>query len=145
MGTLEIKNATEVSDGMLIEWDASIPTRDGLALKADIFRPTTPGRYPVLMTYGPYGKGLAFQDGYKTCWDRMAEDHPDVVEGSSNKFQNWEVVDPEKWVPHDYVCIRVDSRGAGMSPGYMQLWSPQEAIDFYDCIEWAGVQDWSNG
>ena len=145
MGTLEIKNATEVSDGMLIEWDVSIPTRDGLALKADIFRPTSPGRYPVLMTYGPYGKGLAFQDGYKTCWDRMAEDHPDVVKGSSNKYQNWEVVDPEKWVPHDYVCIRVDSRGAGMSPGYMQLWSPQEAIDFYDCIEWAGVQEWSNG
>ena len=97
------------------------------------------------MTYGPYGKGLAFQDGYKTCWDRMAEDHPDVVKGSSNKYQNWEVVDPEKWVPNDYVCIRVDSRGAGMSPGYMQLWSPQEAIDFYDCIEWAGVQEWSNG
>ena len=145
MKTLETKNAIEVSDGMLIEWDVSISMRDGLALKADIFRPTTPGRYPVLMTYGPYGKGLAFQDGYKTCWDRMAEDHPDVVEGSSNKFQNWEVVDPEKWVPHDYVCIRVDSRGAGMSPGYMQLWSPQEAIDFYDCIEWAGVQDWSNG
>ncbi len=145
MGTLKIKNAIEVSDGMLIEWDVSIPTRDGLALKADIFRPTTPGRYPVLMTYGPYGKGLAFQDGYKTCWDRMAEDHPDVVQGSSNKYQNWEVVDPEKWVPHDYVCIRVDSRGAGMSPGYMQLWSPQEAIDFYDCIEWAGVQEWSNG
>jgi predicted acyl esterase len=145
MKTLETKNAIEVSDGMLIEWDVSISMRDGLALKADIFRPTTPGRYPVLMTYGPYGKGLAFQDGYKTCWDRMAEDHPDVVKGSSNKYQNWEVVDPEKWVPHDYVCIRVDSRGAGMSPGYMQLWSPQEAIDFYDCIEWAGVQEWSNG
>jgi putative CocE/NonD family hydrolase len=32
-----------------------------------------------------------------------------------------------------------------MSPGFMQLWSPQEAVDFYDCIEWAGVQDWSNG
>jgi len=145
MKTLETKNAIEVSDGMLIEWDVSISMRDGLALKADIFRPITPGRYPVLMTYGPYGKGLAFQDGYKTCWDRMAEDHPDVVKGSSNKYQNWEVVDPEKWVPHDYVCIRVDSRGAGMSPGYMQLWSPQEAIDFYDCIEWAGVQEWSNG
>jgi predicted acyl esterase len=75
----------------------------------------------------------------------MSTDHPDVTNGSSNKYQNWEVVDPEKWVPHDYVCIRVDSRGAGMSPGYMQLWSPQEAVDFYDCIEWAGVQAWSNG
>ena len=136
---------TEVRDGMRIDWDVSIPARDGLILKADVFRPNKPGRYPVIMTYGPYGKGLAFQEGYKTCWDRMAHDYPDVTAGSSNKYQNWEVVDPEKWVPHDYICIRVDSRGAGMSPGFMQLWSPQEARDFYDCIEWAGVQPWSNG
>ena len=139
------KTQSLVKDGMRIEFDVSIPARDGLVLKADVFRPNKPGRYPVIMTYGPYGKGLAFQDGYKTCWDMMSTDHPDVTKGSSNKYQNWEVVDPEKWVPHDYVCIRVDSRGAGMSPGYMQLWSPQEAVDFYDCIEWAGVQDWSNG
>jgi hypothetical protein len=139
------KTQSMVKDGMRIEFDVSIPARDGLLLKADIFRPNKPGRYPVIMTYGPYGKGLAFQDGYKTCWDMMSTDHPDVTNGSSNKYQNWEVVDPEKWVPHDYVCIRVDSRGAGMSPGYMQLWSPQEAVDFYDCIEWAGVQEWSNG
>ena len=140
-----VNSATVVKDGMRIDWDVPIQTRDGVTLRADVFRPNRPGRFPVIMTYGPYGKGLAFQDGYTTCWDRMASDHPDVVKGSTNKYQNWEVVDPEKWVPHDYVCIRVDSRGAGMSPGYMQLWSPQEALDFYDCIEWAGVQAWSNG
>ena len=28
----------------------------------------------------------------------MIADHPDVVEGSSGKYQNWELVDPEKWV-----------------------------------------------
>ena len=130
---------------MRIDWDVPIQTRDGLSLMADVFRPDRPGRFPIIMTYGPYGKGLAFQEGYRTCWERMAADHPDVVQDSSNLNQNWEVVDPEKWVPHDYVCIRVDSRGAGMSPGYVQLWSPQEALDFYDCIEWAGVQEWSNG
>ncbi len=140
-----VRKLSVEQDGMHIDWDVLIRTRDGLDLRADIFRPKRPGRYPVLMTYGPYGKGLAFQEGYSTCWDRMAQNHPDVLAGSTNKYQNWEVVDPEKWVPHDYVCIRVDSRGAGMSPGYMQLWSPQEALDFYDCIEWAGVQEWSNG
>jgi hypothetical protein len=31
--------------------------------------------------------------------DRMAEEHPDVVAGSTNKYQSWEVCDPEKWVP----------------------------------------------
>ena len=75
----------------------------------------------------------------------MAEKHPDVTAGSSNKYQNWEVVDPEKWVPHDYVCVRVDSRGAGCSPGFIDHFSPRETKDFYDCIEWAGVQPWSSG
>jgi uncharacterized protein len=55
------------------------------------------------------------------------------------------VVDPEKWVPDGYACVRVDSRGAGRSPGYIDHFSPRETKDFYDCIEWAGVQPWSNG
>ena len=65
--------------------------------------------------------------------------------GSSNQYQNWEVVDPEKWVPEGYACVRVDSRGAGRSPGYIDHFSPRETKDFHDCIEWAGVQPWSNG
>ena len=89
---------------------------DGLVLKADVFRPSKEGRYPVILTYGPYAKGLPFQTGYPSCWQRMEREHPDVTRGSSNKYQNWEVVDPEKWVPHDYVCVRVDSRGCGRSP-----------------------------
>ena len=75
----------------------------------------------------------------------MATKHPDVVAGSSNLYQSWEVVDPEKWVPHNYACVRVDSRGAGCSPGFIDHFSPRETKDFYDCIEWAGVQPWSNG
>ena len=41
--------------------------------------------------------------------------------------------------------MRVDSRGAGCSPGFIDHFSPRETKDFYDCIEWAGVQPWSNG
>jgi predicted acyl esterase len=48
-------------------------------------------------------------------------------------------------VPDGYVCVRVDSRGAGRSPGYIDHFSPRETRDFYECIEWAGVQPWSNG
>ena len=57
----------------------------------------------------------------------------------------WETVDPETWVPWGYVCIRVDSRGAGRSPGYLDIFSPRETQDYYEAIEWAGVQPWSNG
>ncbi len=130
---------------MIIDWDVAIAMEDGLVLRADVFRPQAPGRYPVLLSYGPYAKGLAFQDGYPSAWQKMISAHPDVAHGSSNLFQNWEVVDPEKWVPDGYVCVRVDSRGCGRSPGYVDHFSPRETEDFYQCIEWAGVQSWSNG
>ena len=136
---------SELRDGMRVEWDVPIAMDDGLVLRADVFRPLADGRHPVILTYGPYAKGLAFQDGYPSAWQRMVAEHPDVPAGSSNKYQSWEVVDPEKWVPDGYVCVRVDSRGAGRSPGTVDHFSPRETKDFYECIEWAGVQPWSNG
>ena len=99
----------------------------------------------MILTYGPYGKWLHFEDLYAEQWQRMCENHPDVPTGSTNKYQCWEVVDPEKWVPDGYVCIRVDSRGAGRSPGVIDIWSLREAQDLALCVEWAGVQPWSNG
>jgi predicted acyl esterase len=140
-----LQQRTEVRDGMRIDWNVPITMDDGLVLRADIFRPVKDGKFPVILSYGPYAKNLAFQDGYPSAWQRMAEKHPDVTAGSSNLYQNWEVVDPEKWVPHDYACVRVDSRGTGCSAGFIDHFSPRETKDFYDCIEWAGVQPWSNG
>jgi predicted acyl esterase len=136
---------SETRDGMRVDWDVAITMDDGVVLRADVFRPVREGRYPVILSYGPYAKGLAFQDGYPSAWQRMVTQHPDVAAGSTNKYQSWEVVDPEKWVPHDYSCVRVDSRGCGCSPGYIDHFSPRETKDFYGCIEWAGVQPWSNG
>ena len=80
---------SETRDGMRIDWDVPITMDDGLVLRADIFRPIAEGRYPVLMTYGPYGKGLSFQEGYKTAWDIMARENPDALAGSTNQYQNW--------------------------------------------------------
>ena len=136
---------SETRDGMHIDWDAPIKMDDGLVLRADVFRPLRDGKYPVIMTYGPYAKGLDFEEGYKSQWTRLIQAVPDTLKGSSNKYQNWELVDPEKWVPDGYAIVRVDSRGAGRSPGVIDSWSAREARDFHDCIEWAGTQAWSNG
>jgi predicted acyl esterase len=136
---------SEIRDGMRIDWDLSIAMDDGVVLRADLFRPIPEGRYPVIMTYGPYAKGLSFQEGYPSAWRLLSTQHPDAVAGSSNRYQCWELVDPEKWVRDGYACLRVDSRGAGRSPGYLDPWSPRETRDFYLSIEWAGVQPWCNG
>jgi len=136
---------SEIRDGMQIDWDAPIEMDDSIVLRADVFRPVGDDEYPVILSYGPYAKGLAFQEGYESNWRRLAEAAPEVLEGSSNKYQNWELVDPEKWVSDGYVCLRIDSRGAGRSPGVLDVWSPRETLDLYQCIEWAAVQPWSNG
>jgi predicted acyl esterase len=141
----DVKSRTEIRDGMRITWHEAIPADDGVVLRADVFRPIDDGRYPAILTYGVYAKGLAFQEGYPHQWGKMIEDHPDVLKGSTNKYQNWETTDPERWVPHGYVVVRVDSRGAGWSPGFMDCNSSREIEDLYQCIEWAGTQPWSNG
>ena len=143
--TRPMREISEIRDGMAIDWDIPIEMDDGLVLRADVYRPMSPGRYPVILSYGPYAKWLAFQDGYSTAWEIMTKEHPDVLVGSSNKYQSWEVVDPEKWVPDGYVCLRIDSRGAGRSPGYIDPFSPRETQDIYHAIEWAARQPWSSG
>ncbi|MGA0031812.1 MAG: CocE/NonD family hydrolase [Burkholderiales bacterium] len=136
---------TESRDGMRIAWDVPITMDDGLVLRADVFLPPAEGRHPALLSYGPYGKGLAFQEGYKTAWDIMCRENPDAVAGSSNRYANWEVVDPEKWVPDGYAVIRVDSRGAGRSPGFLRHNDSRETRDIHHCIEWAAAQPWCSG
>jgi len=137
--------ASQIADGMRIEWNVPIEMDDGVVLRADVFRPVAEGRYPVILSYGPYGKGVGFQDGFKAAWEKMVSEFPETAQGSTNKYAVFEVVDPEKWVPDGYVIVRVDSRGAGRSPGFMDLKSIRETRDLYDCIEWAAHQPWSTG
>jgi uncharacterized protein len=136
---------SEARDGMRIDWDAPIAMDDGIVLRADVFRPDDDGRHPVILSYGAFGKGLAFQEGNKSAWERMTAAFPETAEGSTNAYQVWELVDPEKWVPDGYVCLRIDARGSGRSPGYLDPWAPRETRDIYNCIEWAAAQPWCDG
>ena len=73
---MSYREVSEVRDGMRIDWDMPITMDDGLVLRCDVFRPVKKGRYPVLLSHGPYGKWLHFEDGYKTAWKRMAAEAP---------------------------------------------------------------------
>ena len=130
---------------MIIERDLPVEMDDGVVLRVDVFRPDTKAKVPVVMAGGPYGKGVKYQEHYKPLWDSLVKMHPDILEGSQHRWLTWETVDPEIWVPWGYACVRLDSRGAGRSPGYLDIFSPRETRDFAIAIEWAGKQKWSNG
>ena len=104
--------------GVIRERNVMVPMRDGVRLAADIFRPDSSGRFPVLVTRGPYGK-----DGYV--------DNPDHSVWFFSK--------------HGYVVVSQDCRARFESEGdrYDPLF--QEAQDGYDTVEWAARQPWSNG
>jgi predicted acyl esterase len=134
--------------GIIKMTDVRIPLRDGSYVCADVFRPAVEGQYPVVMSKGFYGKSF-----YHDCIcndadvirkeemeDRYFSGNPDGAQ-----YENHETVDTSVWVPEGYVCIRVDARGVCKSPGLQAPFSVQEAEDYYDAIEWAGTQAWSNG
>ena len=117
---------------MRIDKDVEITLRDGARLRADIYRPGPSGRFPALVNIGAYHK------------DKVWVPPPDLEE-KANPYMNWETVNPLWWVPRGYACVRVDTRGSGRSPGHTDPFSLQEALDFYDAIEWCARQPWCSG
>src|SRR5262245_66189920 len=71
----------EVRDGMRIDRDVPIQMDDGIVLRADIFQPVVERRHPVILSYGPYAKGLSFQEGYKGNWARLTKAATEVIDG----------------------------------------------------------------
>lgn len=130
---------------MRVDWDVAVAMDDGLELRANVYLPDAEGRWPVILTYGPYGKDLSFAQGYGPRWKILEVDYPDALEGTSGDYQAWETPDPERWTAAGYAVVRVDSRGAGRSPGYVDCLGPRERLDLAGCIEWAGEQPWSTG
>ena len=100
------------------EPNVMVPMRDGVRLATDVFRPDAPGRFPVLVTRGPYGK-----DGYVNNTDHSI----------------W------FFARNGYVVISQDCRDRFESEG--DAFNPlfQEVQDGYDTVEWAARQSWSNG
>ena len=119
--------------GMIVEKDVKIPLRDGGYLYADIFRPdTATEKFPAIANITVYNKDK--------LWIPPAD-----LEEEAIPYMNWEAANPLWWVPRGYVCVRIDSRGTGKSPGRCEPSSYQESVDFYDCIEWLAKQDWCSG
>jgi uncharacterized protein len=107
----------ELAD-ILVDFDVAVPMRDGVVLRADVYRPEAEGRYPVLIMRTPYGKKDAIGDGSE----------PTVLRGARA----------------GYVVVVQDVRGRYQSDGEFRPYE-NEGRDGHDTIEWAAAQSWSNG
>jgi uncharacterized protein len=101
---------------VVVDTNVAVPMRDGVVLRADIWRPARTTQHPVLVYRTPYGKHVATA-AFSTA---------------------------RKAVARGYVVVIQDVRGRYASDGEYLAYQ-QEGLDGYDTIEWAARQSWSNG
>jgi uncharacterized protein len=100
---------------IVTQYDVPMTTRDGVVLYADIYRPKTTEKLPVILMRTPYDKSV-----------------------------NWAVAPTYKMVQRGYVVIIQDVRGRYTSEGEWYPFR-HEQPDGYDTVEWAAALPYSNG
>ncbi|WP_284948148.1 CocE/NonD family hydrolase [Acidisoma cladoniae] len=129
-----------------IQWNVPVPVRDGTVLRVNVFRPSGPGPFPVIMSAHPYGKDkIPAKTWSGRSPNLQARLVPQPRKMTISALTSWEAPDPAFWTRHGYAVVNADLRGGGTSDGVGALFSDAEAEDYYDLIEWVGAQDWSSG
>jgi len=105
----------EAHADILIQHDVPMKTRDGVTLYADIYRPKSSDKFPVILMRTPYDKSV-----------------------------NWAVSPVYKMVPRGYVVIIQDVRGRYTSEGEWYPFRHEQA-DGFDTVEWVAALPYSNG
>ncbi|HJX03021.1 MAG TPA: CocE/NonD family hydrolase, partial [Dehalococcoidia bacterium] len=123
---------------MLWERDVMVPMRDGVHLCADIYRPDSPQKVPVLLAFGPHNKELQTPDicdafGPAPAWSPLW-----------NGAQ--ETGDTRYFVSRGYAHVIANYRGIGKSEAAPAgaAWDTPNS-DAYDLIEWLAGQPWCDG
>ncbi len=98
-----------------VEYDVPVKMRDGVTLRADIYKPKTDEKLPVLLTRTPY-----------------------------DKSRNWVTPFAHRAATRGYVVVVQDVRGRFESEGEWYPFR-HESNDGYDTVEWAGTLPYTNG
>ncbi|KAI8651854.1 hypothetical protein LRP88_10858 [Fusarium phalaenopsidis] len=129
-----------LKENLIWEKDVEIPMRDGVKLRADVFRPARLDgqRLPALLPWSPYGKtGSGHHQTTEFTW-------LGVPKSSLSGLEKFEAPDPADWCPRGYVIVQPDARGCYHSEGDIAIFGTQEGRDGYDTVEWIAKQDWCN-
>lgn len=137
----DISSVDTTSYSYVFEQNVTIPLKssDGV-VRCNVYRPKSQeqDRYPVLMTYGPYGKDIPYADFHPKSFAEVNPEH-------KSAHSAWETPDPKYWTDAGFAVVRVDERGLGQSPGVLDTMSRGTSEAFFDAIEWAAEQAWSSG
>lgn len=120
----QYRNLSPPTYDMVRDDDVPAPTRDGTELMVDVYRPSAPGRYPVLIAASPYAR---------------------QVQNSGAPLGFIEAGQSDFFVPRGYVHVIANLRGTGGSGGVYTFSDSHERRDLYDVVEWAAAQPWSDG
>ncbi len=101
--------------GIITELDVPAEMRDGTILRANIFRPDGPGRFPAILLRTPYRKKTEGFERYVRCGYVVA------IQDTRGRYAS----------DGEYAANTVES--------------DKESEDGYDSVEWAAVQPWCNG
>jgi putative CocE/NonD family hydrolase len=108
--------ARESHANIAVERRVEIPLRDGVKLRATLFRPDAPGRFPAIVYRTPYGQESdAKESGF-----------------------------PIQAARRGYLVFLVDVRGRYTSDGEFEAYRNEKA-DGFDVVEWAAKHPRSNG
>ena len=112
--------------------EALVKMADGVHVYAEVVRPTTPGRYGVILELSPYHGTLADRSGTRVF------PGPEDDDGNKTGLAGY-------FAPRGYAVVFADLRGTGRSEGCLDHMGPKDQSDAKEIVEWAARQPWSNG
>jgi putative CocE/NonD family hydrolase len=107
-----------MTNRVLVDRNVPIPMRDGVVLKADVYRPDIQARVPGIVSRLPYNKDVLLMQSFAIHAIRAAE--------------------------AGFAIIYQDTRGRFQSEGGFYPFV-HEGQDGFDTVEWVAAQPWCNG
>ncbi|MBW2084621.1 MAG: CocE/NonD family hydrolase [Deltaproteobacteria bacterium] len=106
-----------MANSIRIDRDIPMKTRDGVVLRADVYRPDDKDKHPAILIRSPYNKQLSGKSDYLSAVDAAFARYAFVVQ---------------------------DTRGRFTSEGDYMPGMP-EGLDGYDTVEWIASEPWCDG
>lgn len=125
---------------VIVERNVKIPVSDGTLIDADIWRPKSEGKFPVIFGFHPYDQAGHTAPIYPR--GMVPTGAMGIGSGREKGNASLESGDPNFYVRRGYVHVIANVRGTGKSEGLFHMMGSQEVQDGYDIIEWIAGQPW---